>query len=228
MGADIVVGEGQSIGVGLNFGGPYVGLFACQREVRPADAGPAGRRDGRCRGQARLRADPVDPRAAYPPREGDLEHLHQLGLCALAFTIHMTLLGEKGLRAARRRSTTPRRSRPPSGWRRCRASSWSTTPSSTNSRCGCRRRRGRWCGRMAEQRRARRRLARAGSIPATTALAERPGRRGHRDRHRRGCRGACARRSRRRWHEHEPERLAPDARPRPATARRRPTPATAR
>jgi glycine dehydrogenase subunit 1 len=32
MGADIVVGEGQSIGVGLNFGGPYVGLFACREK----------------------------------------------------------------------------------------------------------------------------------------------------------------------------------------------------
>ena len=32
MGADIVVGEGQSIGVGLLFGGPYVGLFACREK----------------------------------------------------------------------------------------------------------------------------------------------------------------------------------------------------
>src|SRR5690349_11101823 len=32
MGADIVVGEGQSIGVGLQFGGPYVGLFACREK----------------------------------------------------------------------------------------------------------------------------------------------------------------------------------------------------
>ena len=61
----------------LNFGGPYVGLFATPPEVRAADAGPARRRNGRCRGQARLRADTLDARAAYPPREGDLEHLHE-------------------------------------------------------------------------------------------------------------------------------------------------------
>src|SRR3984885_2458867 len=32
MGADIVVAEGQGLGNGLNFGGPYVGLFACKEK----------------------------------------------------------------------------------------------------------------------------------------------------------------------------------------------------
>jgi glycine dehydrogenase subunit 1 len=69
MGADIVVGEGQSIGVGLQFGGPYVGLFACaEKFVRQMP--------GR---QARLRSDALHPRAAHPPRKGDQQHLHQLG-----------------------------------------------------------------------------------------------------------------------------------------------------
>ena len=47
------------------------------REIRAPDAGPARRRDRRCRRPARLGADPVDARAAYPPREGDEQHLHQ-------------------------------------------------------------------------------------------------------------------------------------------------------
>ncbi len=71
MGADIVVGEGQSIGVGLQFGGPYVGLFACSEKlVRQMPGRLCGETQGR-RGQARLRADALDPRAAYPAREGD-------------------------------------------------------------------------------------------------------------------------------------------------------------
>ena len=52
------------------------------RKACPPDARAACRRDRRRRGQARLRADPVDPRAAYPPRESDVEHLHQLRACA--------------------------------------------------------------------------------------------------------------------------------------------------
>src|SRR3712207_3842511 len=43
MGADIVVGEGQAIGVGLQFGGPYVGLFACrEKHVRQMPGRLAG------------------------------------------------------------------------------------------------------------------------------------------------------------------------------------------
>src|SRR3984957_20635993 len=43
MGADIVVGEGQSIGNALNFGGPYVGLFATRAKfIRQMPGPPAG------------------------------------------------------------------------------------------------------------------------------------------------------------------------------------------
>ena len=77
QGADIVVGEGQSIGNPLTFGGPYVGLFATRQKFVRQMPGRLCRRDGRRRGPARLRADALDPRAAHPPRQGDLEHLHQ-------------------------------------------------------------------------------------------------------------------------------------------------------
>ena len=44
------------------------------------------------------------------------------GLCALAFTIHMTLLGEAGLRAAGRDQPRPRARSCATRWRRSRAS----------------------------------------------------------------------------------------------------------
>jgi glycine dehydrogenase subunit 1 len=45
------------------------------------------------------------------------------GLCALAFTIHMTLLGEKGLRQLAELNHAKAVARR-SGWRRCRAWNW--------------------------------------------------------------------------------------------------------
>jgi glycine dehydrogenase subunit 1 len=98
MGADIVAAEGQSIGVPLQYGGPYVGLFATrQKYVRQMPGRLAGETvdaEGR-RGFVLT----LSTREQHIRREKATSNIcTNSGLCTLAFTIHMTLLGETGLR----------------------------------------------------------------------------------------------------------------------------------
>ena len=97
LGADIVVGEGQAIGVGLQFGGPYLGLFGCRekfvRQMPGRLCGETVDAEGK-RGYVLT----LSTREQHIRREKATSNIcTNAGLCALAFSIHMTLLGGEGL-----------------------------------------------------------------------------------------------------------------------------------
>jgi glycine dehydrogenase len=79
FGADIVVGNSQRLGMPMGCGGPHAAYLACRDEYKRSMPGRLVGVSKDAQRRARLPAGAADARAAHPPREGHLQHLHRPG-----------------------------------------------------------------------------------------------------------------------------------------------------